>query len=567
MESPPKVSTRMKWKGNCDFMLSMIGYGVGLGNIWRFPYLCALNGGAVFLIPYAVFMVLLGFPIAFLELTIGQYSGKSCFDVWDICPALRGLGLSATGLSAVCSIYYNTILAWMLYFMINSFTSPLPWTTCNNWWNTESSYFLKSLANNMSIDQDHTNTSKAYTAIEEFWNHNVLRMSGGIDELGSIQWHLVVALAVAWFIIYLCLFKGVESVGRVVYVTATLPFILITIILIKAATLPGSINGLKFYLIPDFSKLGELQVWLQAGMQLFYSMGIGWGSFMTMASYNKFDNNLLRDTIIYCFVGEGTSVYAGFAVFAILGYMSHLTGLEVADLVRSGPGLIFITYPEALASLPIPQLWAVLFLLMVLMVAVDSMFVTVEVCATTFTDMFNITSWKKRSVLTAVMCAIMFLVSLIYATNGGIYVFQLVDWYMSSVTMYIITVLECLVIGWIYGAERYYNDIEQMLGRRPPIIFKILWKFVTPTIIFSVLIMTLTQYQLPTLGYYKYPPVASVFGWIIALSTALPIPIWMIKEIYSREGTLMERIKSSFRPNSKWGPVKDYVEPTMESEF
>ncbi|ESP00138.1 hypothetical protein LOTGIDRAFT_173444 [Lottia gigantea] len=477
METPK----RMQWKGKCDFILSLIGYGVGLGNIWRFPYLCAKNGGAVFLIPYAVFMVLVAFPLIFLELSLGQYSGKSAFGVWDICPAVRGIGLAMTGISVICCLYYNTILAWILYYLFNSFKSPLPWVGCDNWWNTDDCYVKdisgNSTTNNVtSFDYLNTNnvtsfdylniinrtastlhtmmnntvhpdnTTKIYAPTEEFWNLNVLRISSGFEDIGSIQWHLVLALALAWLFIYICVFKGVESVGKVVYVTATMPYILITIILIRALTLPGAIDG----------------VWLQAMMQMFFSVGMGWGGFITMASYNKFNNNVLR-------VG-GT--YNG--------------------------------YSDVL---------------------------------------FN--------------CRV-----------GGIYIFQVVDWYVAAVTAFLVTIIECIVIGWIYGTERFYNDLEVMLGNRPSRIFKILWKFITPAILAAVLLTTLTQYTLPTYGDYQYPVSAGILGWFIALITALPIPIWMMKAIIESKGSLKERIKGSLQANKHWGPLeKKYVEANTESYF
>ncbi|ESP00134.1 hypothetical protein LOTGIDRAFT_141305 [Lottia gigantea] len=531
METPK----RMQWKGKCDFILSLIGYGVGLGNIWRFPYLCAKNGGAVFLIPYAVFMVLVAFPLTFLELSLGQYSGKSAFGVWDICPAVRGIGLAMTGISVICCLYYNTILAWILYYLFNSFKSPLPWVGCDNWWNTDACFIQDISASTLHIMMNNTvdpyNTTKNHAPTEEFWNLNVLRISSGFEDIGSIQWHLVLALALAWLFIYICLFKGVESVGKVVYVTATMPYILITIILIRALTLPGAIDGVYFYIIPDFSKLGELQATM---MQMFFSVGMGWGGFHTMASYNKFNNNILRDSIIYCVVGEGTSFYAGFAVFSILGHLSYLTNLHVSDLVRTGPGLAFIAYPEALATLPVPQLWTVLFFLMLLTTALDSM--VIMICYLLFVILFCICYFVNKYFV-FVICKSIFCICYIV---GGIYVFQVVDWYVAAVTAFLVTIIECIVIGWIYGTERFYDDLEVMLGNRPSRIFKILWKFITPAILVTVLLTTLTQYTLPTYGDYQYPVSAGILGWFIALITALPIPIWMMKAIIESKGSLKE---------------------------
>ncbi|XP_050406474.1 sodium- and chloride-dependent GABA transporter 1 isoform X1 [Patella vulgata] len=585
---------RMKWKRGIEFLLSLIGYNVGLGNIWRFPYLCAKNGGAVFLIPYVIFMLVVAFPLTFMELTLGQFSGKSAYDVWDICPALRGVGVSMACVATLCCLYFNTILSWILYYLVHSFMSPLPWTTCGNTWNSDTCFVRHKIQDNSTMNRSYiifnethfnneTSTNFSYvnasvldnssstlnTAPEEFWNNNLLVISSGLSDIGTLQWHLVLALLAAWVIIFLCIIKGVRSVGKVVYFTATAPYIILTIILIRAVTLPGALRGIEFYLIPDFSKLMDIQIWTESLLQLFFSMGMGWGAFITMASYNKFNNNVMRDTIVFCIIGEGTSFLAGFVVFSVLGYMSYETGLEVADIIRTGPGLAFITYPEALSQLPVPQLWAVLFFLMLLLMALDSMFVNVEVCVTTIVDLIPKSTDKTRMFITAVTCFVMFLITLIYATQAAIYIFQLVDWYFAAITLYLITILESIVIGWIYGADRYFADIEMMLGKRPPILLKYIWRFVNPVILVTILVFTLVKYKPPSYGDYHYPAYASVFGWILAIISSIPIPIWFVKEVFSRKGSIIQRIRDSFKPNERWGPSNDYnlTKNTPESPF
>ncbi|XP_050405144.2 sodium- and chloride-dependent glycine transporter 1 isoform X2 [Patella vulgata] len=291
---------------------------------------------------------------------------------------------------------------------------------------------------------------------------------------------------------------------------------------------------------------------------MFFSMGMGWGVFITMASYNKFNHNVMRDTIIYCFAGEGTSFLAGFVVFSVLGFMSHETGLDIVDIIRTGPGLVFIAYPEALSQLPIPQLWAVLFFLMLTLVALDTMFVDVEVCVTTIVDLIPKPTARIRLIVTSSTCFCMFLVCLIYTTQAGIYVFQLADWYFAAITLHLITILECIAIGWIYGADRYFGDIELMLGKRPPILLKYIWCFIIPIILTVILLFTLIKYELPTYNDYHYPTYATGIGWFVAIISALPIPIWMVKEILGQKGTLVQRIKNSFKPNERWGPAKEY---------
>ncbi|XP_061171790.1 sodium- and chloride-dependent creatine transporter 1-like, partial [Saccostrea echinata] len=120
------------------------------------------------------------------------------------------------------------------------------------------------------------------------------------------------------------------------YITATLPYLLLIVILIKGLTLPGSTDGILFYIRPDFDKLASVQVWLEAGIQVFYSLGPAWGPLFTMASFNKFNNNCYRDSIILSMISEGTSIFGGFAIFTIVGYMAHVAGKPVDKVVQAG---------------------------------------------------------------------------------------------------------------------------------------------------------------------------------------------------------------------------------------
>ncbi|ESP00133.1 hypothetical protein LOTGIDRAFT_141322 [Lottia gigantea] len=532
-ESTSNAAKRSHWSKNCDFVLSFLGYTIGPANIWRFPYLCAKNGGAVFLIPFAIFMLLFGYPLTLLELSLGQYSGKSAYDVWNICPALKGMGIAMNGISAIFGMYHTMILSWILYYLYHSFLTPLPWTNCDNSWNTEHCIVSHRITVNTTNSTDTNSTLSGL-------GNNLLKMSSGLEEVGTVQWHLVVTLAVGWILIFCCIIKGIKTVGKVVYVTAIGPFILITIIMIRAVTLPGAIIGIEYYIIPDFSKLADIQVWVQALLQIFYSMGIGWGAFITLASYNRFDSNVYRNTVLFCIVGEGTSFYAGFVVFSVMGFMSVNTDKPVDEVAAAGPGLAFVTYPEALSQMPLPQLWSVLFFLMLLLVVLDSLFVSLEIILTAIIDVIPTATTKTRILVTAIVCCLMFLGNILYTTQGGIYMFQLVDWYMASISVFIITFLECIVVAWIYGVERFFGDIELMTGRRPSVVMNILWRFVTPIILVTIFIFTLIGFKPPTYGDYTYPWFTGYIGWSIALVTSIPIPVWIIKELLNHEGTLVQ---------------------------
>ncbi|XP_069109757.1 sodium- and chloride-dependent creatine transporter 1-like [Argopecten irradians] len=271
---------RGTWTRKCDFLLSIVGYSVGVSNIWRFPYLCMRNGGGAFLIPFFFFLIFCGIPLFFMELCLGQFSGVSSLFVWSLCPLFKGLGYLMVIVSFLMSWYYIMVLVWVIYYLVNSFYDPLPWSVCTNPWNTPFCIEERGQMNTNRTIQNNwtsleTNSSEfmvsnftfnasvanftPVTAAKEFWQLNVLQISSGFGDMGGIRWHLVLALAVAWVLVFLCLMKGVKSVGKVVYVTALLPYLLLTIFLVRGLLLPGAVDGIIFYLSPDFRRLLDYQ--------------------------------------------------------------------------------------------------------------------------------------------------------------------------------------------------------------------------------------------------------------------------------------------------------------------
>ncbi|XP_052094515.1 sodium- and chloride-dependent glycine transporter 1-like isoform X3 [Mytilus californianus] len=583
-------ATRGQWGRKIEYFLTMLGFSVGLGNLWRFPYICLRNGGGAFLIPFFICLLLFGIPLFFLETAVGQFSGQGLLRVWEVCPIFKGVGIGMTIMNVVCSIYYNVILAWTIYYLGNSFISPLPWTTCDNKWNspqcvtdrgvldqgrnfTTQNHNLTFQMLNMGVYNTTTSneytwtndTLKLVTAQEEFWQYNVLQMSSGLHDIGDLNWRLALSLFGAWLLICLCISKGVKSVGKVVYVTATLPYVLLTIVLVKGLTLDGSIDGVILYLKPDFSKLLKLQVWMEAAIQVFYSVGATWGPLFTMASFNKFKNNCLRDSIILSCIGEGTSIYAGLIIFTVLGFMSATFSLPLDKIVTSGPGLGLIVYPEALAQLPGPNIWSVLFFVMLLTVGLDSQFAYCEVVVVACSDRFH---WlrSRRVMFVMAVCFANFLCGMLMTTEGGIYIFQVIDWYIAAFCPAVFGIIECIVFGWIYGLDRFSRDVRLMLGRGIPVFFRICIGFITPSILLAVLVYSITAYQPPTYGSYQYSGAAVGFGIFVSVFPLIPIIVCAFIVVKDMPGeTYKKKITTAFRPSSKWKPAikelqSDYYE-------
>ncbi|XP_046564197.1 sodium- and chloride-dependent glycine transporter 1-like [Haliotis rubra] len=318
--------------------------------------------------------------------------------------------------------------------------------------------------------------------------------------------------------------------------------------------LPGSLQGIIFYVKPDFSRLADFQVWLEALLQIFYSLGITWGGLHTMSSYNRFSNNCYRDAVIITFLSEGTSFYAGFAIFSVLGFMAEKKGIHISEVTEAGPGLGFVTYPEALAELPFPQVWSVIFFVMLVTVGADSEFCALETTVTAIIDTFPKRLQRRRSWVTALVCGFSFIVGLVFTTRGGIYVYMLIDWYVASFSTMLIGIMECLIIGWIYGADLFSSDIAMMLGRKPPIYMKTLWCFLTPALLIMCFVLTVVQYDVPTYNDYVYPTYGVAIGLFIGLVAIVPVPICMMNEIAKAKGTFLDRVRTCLKPDSTWGP-------------
>ncbi|XP_021360094.1 sodium- and chloride-dependent glycine transporter 2-like isoform X2 [Mizuhopecten yessoensis] len=565
-----RTPTKEQWGSKLDFLLSVLGYTVGFGNVWRFPYVCMKNGGGAFLIPYLITIFLLAVPMYFLEASLGQFSGKTMQNVWCYCPLIRGEGLGLLLMLMACVWYYVMLTTWVLYYLYQSFFYPLPWSTCGNEWNTPDCFSFTNpalstsnvslgnttmLVNTSSIVTTHSTSQllnasvfvikTGHSSEEEFWQYKVLDISSGFDDVGSIKGHLALCLLIAWIVVYLCVIKGIRSTGKVVYVTATLPYILLTVILIRSLTLPGAIDGVIFFVKPDFPSLLNIQVWLEAAIQVFYSVAMGWGVLITLSSFNKFNNNCYRDAFLLTLAGEGTSIFAGFVIFSALGFMAHKANVSIVEVAKSGPGLGFVAYPEALSQMPFPNFWSVLFFLAMFTVGLDSQ------------DSFPLLR-RRRAIFRACLAVCGFLLGLAFCTGGGIYLFQLIDWYCAAFSPILFTLMECITISWVYGAERFSRDIEMMLGRPVPTYMRFCWCFLSPVLTLGLLITSFLSYVPPTYGDYVYPPFASVLGWLFAVMPVVPVVVIGVITLWRSPGeTFYQNLKKSLQPSSEWGPASD----------
>ncbi|XP_033471111.1 sodium- and chloride-dependent GABA transporter 2-like isoform X1 [Epinephelus lanceolatus] len=580
-QKPPseeKMEERGQWSNKIEFILSVAGSIIGLGNMWRFPYLCYKNGGGAFLIPYLIFLFTCGVPVFFLETALGQYTSEGGITCWrKISPLFEGLGYGTQVIVTLLNFYYIIVLAWGIFYLSFSFSWELPWSSCNNTWNTGNKstpkyirstsdtctnfyifLFFSSSENCVEFQRRNTSVNQtldlnATSPVIEFWERRALRISPGLDHMGSLNWDLALCLLIAWVMCYFCIWKGVKSTGKVVYFTATFPYVMLIVLLIRGLTLPGAGIGIQFYLYPDLGRLSDPQVWMDAGTQIFFSYAICLGSLTALGSYNKYNNNCYRDCLALCFLNSGTSFVAGFAIFSILGFMSFEQNVPISEVAESGPGLAFIAYPRAVSMMPFSPLWAALFFIMIVFLGLDSQFVCVESLVTAIVDMYPAVFRRKnrRELFLLAVVFFSFFMGLIMLMEGGMYVFQLFDYYAASgMCLLFMSIFETVCIAWVYGADRFYDNIEDMIGYRPGPYIKYCWLFLTPATCIGTFAFSLIKYTpLKYNNEYVYPWWGYAIGWLLALSSMVCIPLWMVYKISTTQGTLRERIQLLITPS------------------
>ncbi|CRK96853.1 CLUMA_CG010048, isoform A [Clunio marinus] len=504
---------RESWDSKITFLLATIGYAVGLGNVWRFPYLAQKNGGGAFLVPYFIMLFIQGLPIFFLELAIGQRLRKGAIGVWnEVSPYLGGIGISSAIVSFIVALYYNTIIAWCLIYFLHSFENPLPWHECPKRFITSNMtyYFEKECVVTNEDRNFNKFISKDSSPTQYYWYRSTLMVSPNVDEPESFNYPIGLSLVIAWTLIYLCMVQGITESGKVVYVTAIFPYVVLIIFFFRGITLDGATDGIAHLFTPRWDLLKDPNVWLEAGTQIFFSLGLAFGGLIAFSSYNPANNNCYRDALLVSFTNCGTSMFAGTVVFSIIGFkatQSYNSCLERNDKRMrlqlpdkpencsleaelsgsvSGTGLAFIIFTEAINQFPGAQIWAVLFFLMLFTLGIDSQFGTLEGVITSLVDMKLFPNLPKDKI-TMILCASCCILSLVFANGAGSYIFQLMDSFAGNYTLLIIAFFECIAVSYVYGLRRFSDDIELMTGSRPHIYWMLCWKYISPIAMLTIL--------------------------------------------------------------------------------
>lgn len=535
---------------------------------------------------YVFLLVTVGVPLFFMELAAGQSIRQGSIGVWKhISPKLAGIGYSSCMVCFYVALYYNVIIAWSLFYMGNSFQYPLPWEHCPI-----------DVTTNDTVKECAGSSPTSY-----FWFRKALNITNSIDESGELNPIMTGCLLAAWAIVSLAMIKGIKSSAKVMYFSSVFPYVVLFIFLIRGVMLDGAMEGIKYMFYPRLEIWGSVQVWRQAATQVFFALGLGYGSVIAYSSYNPVHNNCHRDALMVSGINFMTSVLASLVVFVVLGFRAkniavrcvaknlgllslmsshgsnqHLGGLGWINMTDpssvslaeyrewyshyssmvgpnitdcsleeemnkgiEGTGLAFIAFTEVMALFPASPFWSTLFFLMLLNLGLSTMFGTMQGILTPLMDNFGLLG-RHRTLLTVSSCALGFLIGMLFTQRSGNYFVTMFDDYSATLPLIIVVIFETISVSWVYGTDRFLDDIEVMLKWRPPAVYKYLWKYVCLFAMIGLLAASLLRmvFKRPTYTAWNQTTASEMTleypGWALAMIVmlivfaTLPVPIGYI---------------------------------------
>lgn len=467
---------RESWSARSGFILAAVGSAVGLGNIWRFPYVAYENGGGAFLVPYLVALAAAGFPLLFLDYVVGQkYKGAPPTAYRRMIKSAEGIGWWQVLVCTVIGVYYASVLSWAGHYTIYAFTQA---------WGHDTG---------------------------KFFEETYLQVGSGLDF--TIVPHLFVGVTLVWaivmFIMYGGVRKGVELVNKI---CIPLLIIMFGFMVFKAVQLDGAVTGLNAFFTPDWAKMADPKVWLAAFGHVFFSMSIGFGIMVTYASYLGRNANLTGSGLVVGFANSSFEILAGIGIFSVLGFMAVATGVSVQDVAKGGPGLAFVAFPKIISTMgDAGTLIGVLFFGSLFAAGLTSMASIVQVPISAMKDKFG---WSHKKAVTIVGGVSAVISIAMFSTKTAITFVDIVDNFANNIGIVFGAILSIIWVTWFNRpvADKLIAHINAISS------FKVgkIWLFMLTTITPLALIIALglSMKSLLTEGYGSYDVFTQVvFGW------------------------------------------------------
>jgi len=499
---------RESWGTRGGFILAAVGSAVGLGNLWGFPYKLYSYGGGAFLIPYIIALFLVGIPLMVLEFSLGHYTQRAAPDAFKkVHRRFEVVGWWGIIMGFVVITYYTVLLAYCFSFL----------------W-----YSIVGIFNGGNLPWAGVGIEGVQNA-KDFFFKDYLGHQEGVA-LGGIRWKIVHPLIITWVVMYFCIFRGVRLVGKIVWLTVPLPWLMLLILAVRGLTLEGSMQGLAYYLDPVWSELAKPITWRFAFGQVFFSLSLAWGVMITYASFLHRKSDINNNAAIVSLADFATSFVAGLAVFATLGGMAFITQqagnpVPVEKVAERGPSLAFVAFPYALAQLPYSAWFSFVFFFALVTLGIDSAFSITESVLASIVDK---TGWRRDLVLPGIsLVGLAF--GLIFVTKGGLNWLWTIDGFANGTWgIAFLGLLECLVLGWLWRIEtlrRHANSRSDWnLGRW--------WDYLIRLVI-PVLLGTLFFWQLfgdisAESGFLRTPQGQWILPNCIGLGVVVLVPVLAI---------------------------------------
>lgn len=480
------MSYREQWGTRAGFVLAAIGSAVGLGNIWRFPYVAYENGGGAFFIPYLFALLTAGIPLLIMEFTMGhKYRGSSPLSFARMSKKAEWIGWWQVGISFVISTYYAVIIAWAFAYAYFSIGQK---------WGEDTGGFL----------------------MGEYLKRVDIVSGGAPGDLGSLVPGVLIPLIIVWVVTLGILYKGVkrgiEIANRIFIPTLVILFL---IIVIRALMLEGAMEGLNAFFKPDWQEISKPSVWIAAYGQIFFSLSIGFAIMITYSSYLPRKSDINNNAFITGFSNSGFELLAGIGVFATLGFMATQANVPIGEVAASGIGLAFVVFPQILNTFPgLNGMFGVLFFGSLVLAGMTSLISIVETYIAGLQDKFNISRVKAVTIgggLSAI-------ISLIYATQGGLFFLDAADHFINSFGVALAGLVSVITVAWFLRKldefQKHGNAISDL---RTGLWWKICLGLITPVVLGYMMVANIIENI--TENYEGYSTSFLLYsGWGVAAS-------------------------------------------------
>ncbi|RZU30740.1 sodium-dependent transporter [Blastococcus saxobsidens] len=482
------------------FILAAIGSAVGLGNIWRFPYVAYENGGGAFLLPYLVALLTAGIPFLLLDYAIGhRHRGSAPLSFARLRRGTEGLGWWQVAICFVIAVYYAAVIAWALRYTL------------------------------FSLDQAWGDDPEAF-----FFGEFLQVGDPGVT--ADVVPGVLVPLAIVWLAVLAIMALGVQrGIGVTSLVFIPVLVLAFGALVVQALLLPGAGGGLDALFTPDWSALTSASVWAAAFGQIFFSLSIGFGIMITYASYVGRREDMVGSGLVVGFSNSGFELLAGIGVFAALGFMAQAGGVAVGDVATGGIGLAFIAFPTIISEAPAGALIGVLFFGSLVIAGITSLISVIEVVISAVRDKFD-TSRLTATLAVGVPAAVLSLV--LFSTTSGIFVLDVVDHFVNQYGILVVALISMLVVAWAVQALTGLGDHLNVHGRpRVGTGWRVLVGIVAPVGLAIVLFFAIqTDLEAP---YGDYPSwLLLVLGW--GMVVALPLIGFLLARMPWRAGTHLD---------------------------